>query len=128
MTRVEPRPEPQDGPRPDGENAPQPQSSTGLSPSFIEGGQFSEAQCYVVSRFDGLNIRERPSRDSHSLGRLNRGQSISAQCRARHGDFYDSCGARSPWWIPVWYKGVVNYVAWACVEWRRAEDPGVGLR
>lgn len=127
MTRPAPRPEPGNTPRPDDGNAPRPEPGGGQGLRFVEGGQFNGAQCYVVSRIDGLNIRERPSRDSRSTGRLNRGQSISAKCDARRGDFYDTCGARGPWWVPVWYKGVVNYVAWACVDWRTARDDGPGF-
>lgn len=104
------------------QNAPRPQRSTGRAPSFADDSQRDDSQCWVVSRVDGLRIRERPSRDSRSDGRLDAGQSIPASCEARRGARYPDCGG-SQWWIPVPHEGRAHYVAWACVDWFTSESP-----
>lgn len=126
MTESAPRPEPGNGPRPGDQNAPRPQRSTGPRPQFTQdgGGEFS--QCWIVSRYDDLHIRERRSKDSRSDGYLNAGQSLPAGCEARRGDYYEDCGG-SDWWIPVPYEGRTDYVAWACVDWRTSDDDGGGV-
>ena len=105
------------------QNAPQPQR--GRRPGdFTAGSQPREGEwpCWVVSRVDGLNIRDRATADSGSNGRLDAGQSIPASCRAVPGGQYQSCGG-SHWWIPVPYEGRTDYVAWACVDWYTPEEP-----
>lgn len=97
------------------DTAPRPQRSTGGPTSLVRGSQ-SDSQCWVVSRVDGLRIRERASTDSPSDGYLDTGQSVPASCEARLGGRYTSCGG-SQWWIPVPYQGRTEYVAWACVDW-----------
>lgn len=81
-----------------------------------------EWPCWIVSRVDGLNIRERATGDSRSHGHLDSGESISAGCEAVSGAQYQSCGG-SHWWIPVQHEGRRRYVAWACVDWFTSESP-----
>ncbi len=129
-------PEPQGGSRSGGQNAPRPQASRGVPQGgggvrphvFIEGSQSSDSRCYVVSRFDGLHIRENPDKDSRSDGHLDRDQAIPSSCEARRGADYDDCGG-SYWWIPVSYRGRTDYVAWACVDWYTSDtgDDGPGF-
>lgn len=105
------------------QNAPRPQR--GRRPGDIIGMiqvSASEWPCWVVSRVDGLNIRDRATGDSSSNGHLDTGQSIPASCQAMSGGQYRSCGG-SHWWIPVLYKGRTDYVAWACVDWYTSEEP-----
>jgi hypothetical protein len=98
------------------EDAPQPQRSAGSSPSTLLAG----SRCWVVSKVDGLRIRDQASTDSRVNGRLSAGQSISASCRAQRGERYSDCGG-SQWWIPVPNRGGTDYVAWACVDWFTSE-------
>lgn len=99
------------------EDAPQPQQSTDGPPSFVGDSAFVAGnRCWVVSRVDGLRIRDRASKDSRANGHLDEGQSIPANCRAQRGERYPDCGG-SHWWIPVPYQGGTDYVAWACVDW-----------
>jgi hypothetical protein len=116
----------QSAPRPEPSNAPQPQRSEGVRPSIVRDGRSDDSEwpCWVVSRFDGLHIRERPSKESRFDGRLNAGQSLPASCRAERGRPYPDCGG-SEWWIPVPYEGRTDYVAWACVDWYTS-DTGPG--
>jgi LysM repeat protein len=105
------------------QNPPQPQSGSRPPQAFTLGGQGDgEVSCWVVSRVNELNIRERPSSDSRSDGHLDAGQSIPARCEAVSGAQYQSCGG-SHWWIPVPYKGRTHYVAWACVDWYTSDPP-----
>lgn len=98
-------------------DAPQPQRSTDGPPSFVEESTSgARSQCWVVSRVDGLRIRDRASKDSRANGHLDEGQSLPADCRAQRGERYPDCGG-SDWWIPVPYRGGTDYVAWACVDW-----------
>lgn len=118
-------PQPQGGSRSGDQNAPRPRRNTGgVRPQLVSGSQSDGSRCYVVSRVDGLNIRERAGRDSRSDGYLNRGQALPASCEARYGGHYEDCGDRSNWWIPVPYKGRTDYVAWACVDWYTSDDNG----
>lgn len=133
MTENAPEPQPRGGPRPGDQNAPRPQANKGVKPNFVtgsrsEGNGSDDNQCYVVSRVDGLHIRERPDKDSRSDGHLDRGQALPASCEARRGRDYEDCGDRSYWWIPVPYKGQTDYVAWACVDWYTSDtgDDGNG--
>jgi hypothetical protein len=126
MTENAPQPEPRNGPRPGEQNPPRPQRSGGVRPHFADGGQFGDSQCWVVSRFNGLHIRERAGKDSRSDGHLDDGQSLPAGCEARRGEYYEDCGG-SQWWIPVPYEGRTDYVAWACVDWYTSEDVGPGF-
>jgi hypothetical protein len=120
-----PRPQPQPRPRPGGQDAPRPQRVGGPSPfARSSGSQWS--QCWIVSNYDGLHIREHPNKDSRSDGYLNDGQSLPASCEARRGEYYDDCGG-SDWWIPVPYEGRTAYVAAACVQWYTSDDGGVGF-
>jgi hypothetical protein len=124
MTESVPQPEPQGGPRPGGQGGPRPQVSTGERPMFL--GQDvgpADGQCWVVSKVDGLHIREYPSKNSRSDGHLDAGQSLPASCYARRGDYYGDCGG-SEWWIPVPYEGRTDHVAWACVDWYTSGDGG----
>ncbi len=110
-------------PQPGSQNPPRPQ--TGSRPQgFTVSSQdrASEWPCWVVSKVDGLNIRERATGDSRSDGHLDAGQSIPARCDAVSGAQYQSCGG-SHWWIPVPYEGRTDYVAWACVDWYTSESP-----
>jgi hypothetical protein len=110
-------------PAPESQNAPGPQR--GARPSSLAvSSQFDENEwpCWIVSRVNGLNIRDRASADSTSNGYLNSGQSIPASCRAVSGGQYQSCGG-SNWWIPVPNRGGTDYVAWACVDWYTSEEP-----
>jgi|GEM_PF-3325009 len=114
---------PQPQPRPGGQSAPRPQRPSGTRPAesaFIAGSQF-DSQCYVVSRFDGLHIRERASKGSRSDGHLDAGQALPASCEVERGDYYRDCGG-SDWWIQVSYEGRTDYVAWACVDWYTSDD------
>jgi spore coat assembly protein SafA len=114
----------ENAPRPESQNPPRPQRGSRPIQGFTVGGQDSgsESPCWVVSRVDGLNIRERATSDSRSDGHLDAGQSIPASCEAVSGGQYQSCGG-SHWWIPVPYKGRTDYVAWACVDWYTHESP-----
>ncbi len=104
-------------------NAPQPQRSTGGRPSFVAESQSrTDSECWVVSKVDGLSIRDRASKDARSHGHLDAGQSLPSSCEARRGDRYQDCGG-SQWWIPVPYKGGTDFVAWACVDWYTSESP-----
>lgn len=86
---------------------------------------WTEYPCWIVSRIDDLNVRSRPSRDSERLGQIDEGEYLAAECEARDGDQYRSCGG-SHWWIPVYFRRRRCYVAWACVEWY-SESGGAGL-
>jgi spore coat assembly protein SafA len=105
------------------QNAPRPQRGT-RPRDFAASNESSRSEwpCWVVSRVDGLNIRDRATADSESNGHLDTGQSIPASCRAVSGGQYRSCGG-SHWWIPVPYEGRTDYVAWACVDWFTSEEP-----
>ncbi len=111
MTEIAPQAQAQNAPRPQVENRPANLQRTER-----------EWPCWIVSRVDGLNIRERASGDSRSDGRLDSGESIPAGCEAVSGAQYQSCGG-SHWWIPVRYEGRRRYVAWACVDWFTSEPP-----
>lgn len=106
------------------EDAPQPERSAEGPPSFVGDSTFvADSQCWVVSKVDGLRIRDRASKDSRSNGHLDAGQSLPANCRAQRGERYPDCGG-SHWWIPVPYRGGTDYVAWACVDWYTSDfDP-----
>ena len=129
MNAPEPAPTPQGGSRPGDQNAPRPQGGARIRPNFVPGSESGDSRCYVVSRFDGLHIRENPGKDSRSDGHLDQGQALPASCEARRGRYYDDCGG-SHWWIPVPYKGRTDYVAWACVDWYATgngdDGPGFG--
>jgi hypothetical protein len=75
------------------EPAPQPQRGTRPG-DFTTSSESRESEwpCWVVSRVDGLNIRDRATADSESNGHLDTGQSILASCRAVSGGQYRSCG------------------------------------
>jgi spore coat assembly protein SafA len=94
------------------DDAPQPRRSNGARPTFTG----DSTQCWVISRVDGLRIRDRASTDSEVNGRLAAGESIPASCRAQRGERYSDCGG-SQWWVPVPQRGRTDYVAWACVDW-----------
>ena len=113
------------------ENAPQPESQGptrprvgNRPPTFTVAAQGREREwpCWIISRVDDLNIRERATSNSRSDAHLNTGQSIPASCEAVSGAQYQSCGG-SHWWIPVPYEGRTAYVAWACVDWFTSEPP-----
>lgn len=114
----------QNAPQPGSPNPPRPQVGSRPTQFVASSGQGGEREwpCWIVSRVDGLNIRERPTSDSRSAGHLDAGQSIPASCEAVSGAQYQSCGG-SFWWIPVPYEGRRHYVAWACVDWFTAEPP-----
>lgn len=97
-------------------DAPRPERSNEAPPNLAREG----TQCWIVSKVDGLRIRDRASTEAGVNGRLNAGQSISANCRAQRGERYSDCGG-SQWWIPVPYRGGTDYVAWACVDWYTSE-------
>lgn len=104
------------------QNAPRPQRGDRPEGFTLSGRVSGDWPCWIISRVDGLNIRERPDGDSISHGRLDAGQSIPAGCEAVSGAQYQSCGG-SRWWIPVPYEGRTRYVAWACVDWYSPEPP-----
>jgi LysM repeat protein len=114
----------ENAPQPGSQNPPRPQRGSRPVRGLTIGGQDSDSEypCWVVSRVDGLNIRERSTSDSRSDGHLDAGQSIPASCEAVSGARYQSCGG-SHWWIPVPYEGRTDYVAWACVDWYTSEAP-----
>lgn len=115
----------ENAPQPEPQNAPRPQMQRGRRPeAIIARDQFHESEwpCWVVSRVNGLNIRDRATRDSRANGHLDAGQSLPASCEAEYGAHYRSCGG-SQWWIPVPYRGRTDYVAWACVDWYTSEEP-----
>jgi spore coat assembly protein SafA len=114
----------ENAPQPGSQNPPQPQAGSRPIQISAVGGQSvdSEWPCWVVSKVDGLNIREDATSDSRSDGHLDSGQSIPASCEAVSGAQYQSCGG-SHWWIPVPYEGRRHYVAWACVDWFTSEPP-----
>jgi nucleoid-associated protein YgaU len=104
------------------QDAPEPQRSAQRPPGFAGGREpFTDSRCWIVSRVDGLNIREDATSESPSDGHLDTGQSLPARCEAVFGERYQSCGG-SHWWVPVPYKGRTHYVAWACVDWYTAES------
>jgi nucleoid-associated protein YgaU len=110
-------------PQPGSQSAPQPRRGSRPPQILTLSGQGGrEWPCWIVSRVDGLNIRERATADSRSDGYLNTGQSIPARCEAVSGASYQSCGG-SHWWIPVLYEGSTHYVAWACVDWYSSDPP-----
>jgi spore coat assembly protein SafA len=114
----------ENAPQPESPNPPRPQVGSRPVQGFTvssQGGD-SEGPCWVVSKVDGLNIRERATSDSRSDGHLDIGQSIPASCEAVSGARYQSCGG-SYWWIPVPYEGRRHFVAWACVDWFTSESP-----
>jgi hypothetical protein len=69
-------------------STPEPDVVTDASP--VSG--FGEFTCWVVSRTNGLNIRESSSENSTSLGHLDLGQSLPASCLAERGAPYTDCG------------------------------------
>jgi spore coat assembly protein SafA len=106
----------------DAQNAPEPQRRAQRPPGFVgDSESFTDSQCWIVSRVDGLNIREDATSESPSDGHLDTGQSLPARCEAVSGARYQSCGG-SHWWIPVPYKGRTHYVAWACVDWYTSDS------
>jgi nucleoid-associated protein YgaU len=111
MTEIAPQAEAQNAPRPELEDR-----QADFQPTE------REWRCRIVSRVDGLNIRERASGDSRSYGHLDTGESLPAGCEAVSGEEYQSCGG-SYWWIPVRYEGRRRYVAWACLRWFTSEPP-----
>src|SRR5262245_40177350 len=92
------------------QNAPRPQRGNRPDDFTVSDRVGREWPCWIISRVDDLNIRERPSSDSRSYGHLDTGQSIPARCDAVSGEEYQSCGG-SHWWIPVPYEGRTRYVA-----------------
>lgn len=73
---------------------------------------------YIVSKFDGVNVREGPNTDSTSVGQLQTGDWLVASDHTTQGpNDYTACGGTSNLWIDVTYQGNERYVTYLCVDY-----------
>jgi hypothetical protein len=100
-----------------------PQAVPGPEPTGVKALSATTAFCYIVSKYDGVYVHDRPNVDSTRLAQLQKGNELPAtSCVAIAGGTYPGCDdSHDPnhvFWVPVHYddRNADAYVAFGCVN------------